>query len=146
VLSRAVRVVTILILAELGVLVGVMGAFVHSVRAELGGFAVPAGLFAALGGLVASLVVGRHAVTGRAGVIAVAAAWLLVVVVLSVQRAEGDLIIASNVVGYAFLWGGAILAAVVVTLPTPALAPSSYAPLGPAGRDVRPGGLRGHSE
>jgi hypothetical protein len=118
VLSRAVRVVTTLILAELGVLVGVAGAFVHNVTVTLGGLALPAGLFAALGAVAGALVIARRVSAGRLGAAVTAATWLLTVLLLSIPRPEGDLVIADGVAGYTFLWGGAILAAVIVTLPT----------------------------
>ena len=116
-LSRAVRVVTIVVLAELGVLVGLVGAFVHDTTAAVRGVSLPVGLLAALGAAVGSLLIARHAVPGRAGVLVAAGCWLVTAVVLSMPRPEGDLVIADGVAGYAFLWGGAILAAIVVTLP-----------------------------
>jgi len=121
VLSRAVRVVTLLLLIELGVLVGGVGAFVHNVRATVGGLDVPCGLVAALCGSVGLFVLARRVLASRVGVAAAGAAWLVTALLGSVKRPEGDLVIANTVVGYIYLWGGAILAAVAVTLPTATL-------------------------
>ena len=53
----------------------------------------------------------------RLAVLAPGAGWLVPVLVLSVPRPEGDLVVAANLAGYVFLLGGSVLIGLGVALP-----------------------------
>jgi hypothetical protein len=102
-----------------GGLAAVLGSFAHAATA--GG--APAGLAAALGLSFACFVTTGLAARRRGPVALAAAAWVLVVLVLSLRRPEGDLVVPGTALGYAWLLGGTLAAAAAVSLP--------YAGVGP---------------
>ncbi|MBH1935641.1 hypothetical protein I5Q34_15415 [Streptomyces sp. AV19] len=96
-------------LVVLGFLVGVAGSLVQS------GWA-PGGLLLALLG-VAALCYGGAAVTGgRAGGAAGGIGWLLAVLLLSLNRPEGDFLFEAGVGSYVFMLGGMAIAVICATL------------------------------
>ncbi|MFC6576820.1 DUF6113 family protein [Planomonospora parontospora] len=102
------------VLVLLGALMGLMGGFQHSwylrpvpisaIGWVLGTFAVCHGAGRAMG--------------GRAGAMAPAAGWLAVTTLWLTARPEGDLVIADDVSGYVYLYGG-LLAALAGALLVP---------------------------
>lgn len=98
-----------------GVVAGVVGSFVHPARVA----GLPVGLLCALGLSAAGFVAGGLAVGARSGAAAGALGWLVPVLLLSSPRPEGDLVVAGDGFGYAWLLGGTVVAAVAVALPYP---------------------------
>jgi hypothetical protein len=100
-----------------GVLAGglsaLLGSFVHAATV---GWA-PVGLVAALGLSLACFVAVGLAARRRGPVGLGAVAWMLVVLVLSMPRPEGDLVVPGTPLGYAWLLGGLLVAAASVSLP-----------------------------
>lgn len=109
-----------------GFAAGLLGSFVHPLR--LAGLPVGLGL-----GLVLSAVTFTSygaLVRRRTGAAAAALGWLAPVLLLSTPRPEGDLVVAGNPLGYAWLLGGTLLAGLCIAVPyADLLAPT--APPGP---------------
>jgi hypothetical protein len=103
-------------LVPLGVAVGVLGAFVHAATVRPLGLPLPVGLAVALAAEAALLLAGCAALGNRWGAAIPAVTWTLTVLMLTLPRPEGDLIVAANLVGYAFLLLGTVLAGLVVSL------------------------------
>jgi uncharacterized membrane protein len=66
------------------------------------------------------------AMESRLGVAATAVPWLVITVLLSTRRAEGDLVVTGTLAGYVYIFGGAIaaVAAVAATRPSAPRAPA----------------------
>jgi hypothetical protein len=99
------------VLAVLGSVLAVIGSFEFSW--EAGSLPVAAVLLS-----VVNLAVFRGAgwaMETKLGAVVPAVFWLIVVVVLSSRRPEGDLIVTGTVPGYVFIFGGAIAALVAVS-------------------------------
>ena len=100
------------VLFVLGVFLGVLGALEHSwillnvPVAAIGWlavlFAVPYGMGRVMG--------------SRMGALTTAVGWGVISAVLATHRSEGDLLIAANTAGYAYLYGGMAAVAVAVLL------------------------------
>ncbi|POM27576.1 hypothetical protein BTM25_19920 [Actinomadura rubteroloni] len=107
------------VLALLGAVVGVFGAAV-----QLWPFtpAVAPALLAAAAVFAVAYLAGRG-MGSRAGAIVPGTAWLVVTLVLSAQRSEGDLLILGNAAGYVYMAAG-VLAVVAAPLLVPAKHPS----------------------
>lgn len=108
------------VLFVLGVFLGLVGALAHAWGfVQVLGWEVPVG---ALGWLV--VLFGVPYAMGwlmetRLGAIVPAVGWGLISAVLAVQRSEGDLLIAANAAGYAYLYGGMLaMAAGVLLVPS----------------------------
>lgn len=56
------------------------------------------------------------AMESKLGVAALAVPWLIVVVLLSTRRPEGDLVVTGTTAGYVFIFGGSIAAVVAVAV------------------------------
>lgn len=123
------RVLGAVVAAALGIGVGLLGAFVHSVSVRALGISAPVGLLPALVGLGALLVVTGTVLRSRLALLAPAAGWAVAVFPMAVPRPEGDLVVAANAAGYLFLLGGAVLIGGCLTLPYGGA---------PSGRVVRP--------
>lgn len=113
------------VLVVLGLLVGVLGSFEFSWTMA----SVP---IAAVILTVADFAVFRAAgwaMQSRLGVAATAVPWLVVTVLLSTRRAEGDLVVTGTLAGYVYIFGGAIaaVAAVASTGPSAMRAPARRA-------------------
>lgn len=107
-----------------GVALGVVGSFQFSW--DLGGVPV-----AALALTAVNLVVFRvagWAVAAKLGAVAVAVPWLIVVILLSSPRAEGDLIVTGTLEGWLFILGGAAAAALAIAWTPSPLRPPSPGP------------------
>ncbi|MEV0399896.1 DUF6113 family protein [Actinoallomurus sp. NPDC050550] len=103
------------VLAVLGLLIGLVGSFEFSWTA---GSVPMAAILLSLVEFAAFRLAG-WGMSGRLGVAAMAIPWLIVVVLLSSRRPEGDLIVTGTTGGYVFIFGGAIaaVAAAVATRP-----------------------------
>ncbi|MFD8230086.1 DUF6113 family protein [Streptomyces massasporeus] len=93
----------------LGALVGVAGALVQP-----GWF--PGGLLLALAGEAGAVLGATRVLRGRVGGVAVAAGWMLSVVLLTASRPEGDFLFAAGSGSYLFLLGGIAVAVICATL------------------------------
>lgn len=103
------RIVGLVVAFALGTLVGVLGAFVHSMQPRVLGIPLPAGLLLALAAHVGVLVSTGLLFRTRVAIAAPAAGWLIAAFLFSIARPEGDLVVTASFVGYGFLLGGAIL-------------------------------------
>lgn len=120
------------VLVVLGLLLGLVGSFEFSWTA----FGLP---IAAVVVAVVDFAVFRAAgwaMRSRLGVAAVAVPWLVVTVLLSTRRAEGDLVVTGTLAGYVYIFGGAIAAAVAVASTRPSGLPRD--PAGPPGEPRPP--------
>ncbi|WP_274561783.1 DUF6113 family protein [Streptomyces spiramyceticus] len=110
---NAGRVGAYLLLAVLGALVGAAGVLVHAAW-------IPGGLLLALLATTCVFYGGMYAMGTKAGVGASAAGWIVSIVLMTVSRPEGDLLIGGSLVSYAYMLGGMGLAVICATvLPLP---------------------------
>jgi len=109
-------VVSVAIAGVLGIGVGVLGAFVHSISVSALGVDLPVGLVPALAGLGALLVASGAALRSRVPVIGASIGWAVGVFAMAVPSNEGDLVVAGTMGGYLFLIGGALLIGGCLTL------------------------------
>ncbi|MYU23574.1 DUF6113 family protein [Streptomyces sp. SID8352] len=93
----------------LGAVVGVAGALVQPAW-------FPGGLLLALAAEAGLCLGAGRATGGRAGAVAPAAGWALVVVLLTASRPEGDFLFAAGSGSYLFLLGGIAVAVMCATL------------------------------
>jgi hypothetical protein len=100
------------VLAGLGA--GVLGSFAHASTS----YGLPVGLVAALGLCLGVFAVARLAGSSRAPVAGAAVGWATAVLLLSVQRPEGDLVVPGTALGYCWLVGGMLGAAATVSWPS----------------------------
>jgi len=97
----------------MGIVAGVLGSFVHPVTA----WGIPVGLLCALALSGAVFVTAGLAVRSRSGAGAAAAGWLLPVLLFSSPRPEGDLVVPGDALGYAWLFGGVVVAGLAIAWP-----------------------------
>lgn len=98
------------VLAVLGVLLGVIGSFEFSWEAGV----VPV---AAIALALVNLAVFRAAgwaMESRLGAVVPAVLWMIVLIVLSSRRPEGDLVVTGTTAGYTYMFGGAVAALVAI--------------------------------
>jgi len=100
------------VLAGLGA--GLLGSFAHAATS----YGLPVGLFAALGLSVGVFAVARLATASRTPVVGAVLGWATMVLLLSVQRPEGDLVVPGTAQGYFWLLGGMLVAAATVSWPS----------------------------
>lgn len=128
------------VLVVLGFVLGVLGGF-HAA------WTTPSGVpIVSIAAIVVNLVVfwvTGWAMRSKLGSLLPAVAWLIVAMLLSVRKVEGDLIIAGTLAGQLFLVGGSIAAAVAVGL-APAARPDALAAERLAGQRVGAHGPGGH--
>jgi hypothetical protein len=107
-------------LALLGLLVGSGGAFLQAYTVRLG-TRLPAGTVFAL--LVLGAVAFSAALVARSklGLGVVAVGWLTSVIVFTYGRPEGDVVIAADLPGYTYLFGGVVVLGALSALPYSAL-------------------------
>ncbi|MFJ3303117.1 DUF6113 family protein [Streptomyces sp. NPDC086549] len=103
------RIAAYLGLFVLGAVVGVAGSLVQA-----GWF--PGGLLLALAGAAGLFLGGARATGTRAGAVAPAAGWFVIVIFLTVGRPEGDFLFGAGGGSYLFLLGGMALAVICATL------------------------------
>jgi hypothetical protein len=99
---------------------GLLGSFVHATTS----YGVPVGLLAGLGLSLAVFVTAGLATRSRGPVAAAAAGWVAVVLLLSLRRPEGDLVVPGTLLGYVWLLGGTLLAGAAVSWPYASTGPS----------------------
>ncbi|MET9519532.1 DUF6113 family protein [Streptomyces sp. NPDC002994] len=103
------------LLVLLGAITGAAGVLVHAAW-------FPGGLLLALLATTGLFYGGMYATGTRSGVGASAAGWLVAIVLLTVSRPEGDLLIGGSSVSYAYMLGGmaiAVICATMLQLPQP---------------------------
>lgn len=103
------RVVAHLGLFVLGAVVGVAGTLVQPAW-------FPGGLLLALAGEAGLVLGAARVMRSRAGGVVAAAGWLLVVILLTASRPEGDFLFAASAGSYLFLLGGIAVAVICATL------------------------------
>ncbi|WP_112470611.1 DUF6113 family protein [Streptomyces triticisoli] len=103
------RIAAYLGLFLLGAVVGGAGALVQAAW-------FPGGLLLALAGAVGLFLGGARVANSRGGAVAGAAGWVVVVVLLTTSRPEGDFMFAAGIGTYAFLFGGMALAVICATM------------------------------
>jgi hypothetical protein len=108
-------------LLVLGFVLGAYGAFVSSMAA----FGVPWGALGVVAANALTCWLAGRAMGGKLGAAAPFGGWIIAVVLLSVQRSEGDFVITGSVGGYLFLFGGTAAAAAAVALTRPSRWPPS---------------------
>jgi hypothetical protein len=89
----------VIVLMVVAALVGVSGAFMHH-------WARPLGIFLAIGAVVGVMYIGRRWLRSRAGLGAVALAWVAPILVFAAERPEGDLVIQADAPGLVLIFGG----------------------------------------
>ncbi|GAA3474004.1 DUF6113 family protein [Nonomuraea roseola] len=100
-------------LVVLGVVLGVVGGFTHAWYIGASFPAAAIGWVPVLFGLC--LLAGRM-MRSKLGASAVAIGWLLVSMVFSLKRAAGDLVIAGDIAGFVYLYGGLVAVVIAVLL------------------------------
>lgn len=113
--SRGARIAAYAGLAVLGGAVALAGALVQA-----GWF--PLGLLLALAGAVGLFLGGARLTRTKIGAAAPAGGWMLVVVLLTTTRPEGDFLFGTGAGAYVFLFGGMFAAVMCATV-----VPSGYA-------------------
>jgi N-acetyl-1-D-myo-inositol-2-amino-2-deoxy-alpha-D-glucopyranoside deacetylase len=132
----AVRVIVHVAALAAGLVVGVLGSFVH----PLTWAGLPYGLLLGLA-LTGSLVATGGLVTrSRSGALVATAGWLLAVGTMSLPRPEGDLIVPATALGYAWLLGGTLVAGLAMAVPYRLLPGASHG--APADRGAPSGAAR----
>ncbi|GAA3424852.1 hypothetical protein GCM10018953_20350 [Streptosporangium nondiastaticum] len=133
--EAAVTAAAYCVLALFGLGFGVVGAFQHSWYL----WPVPVSAVGCVAVLFGVCYGAGRMMGGKLGALAPAVAWLVVTMIWLGQRPEGDLVIANDLSGYVYLYGGlvAVLAAVMLTPSARGgswlLTQHSFGP-GPAGR------------
>ncbi len=110
------------VLAVLGVVLGLIGSFEFSW--ELGPVPVAAVLLSGLN--LAVFWAAGWAMRSKAGAVVPAALWMIILVVLSTRRPEGDLVVTGTTQGYVYMIGG-VLAALVAIAGTRPVRPGAVA-------------------
>jgi uncharacterized protein DUF6113 len=100
------------VLAVLGLVLGVITSYQFSWT--LVGFPVAAVLLSVVE--FAAFRLAGWAMESKLGAAALAVPWLIVVVLLSSRRPEGDLIVTGTTAGYVFIFGGSIAAVVAIAM------------------------------
>ncbi|HSK27672.1 MAG TPA: DUF6113 family protein [Jiangellales bacterium] len=111
------RAAAVAALVPVAVAAAVCACFTHAGTVTLATLRLPAGLLVALAGSAGVLALGTLLARSRWGSGAVATAWVLTVVLLSLPRPEGDVVVAGDVVGLTFLGVGVALAGLAVGVP-----------------------------
>jgi hypothetical protein len=101
----------------LGLLVGVVGAFVQAARIMTGGITIPWGLVLMLGVLLVCVRLGVEAIGTRWAGWCVFGAWLGITIVFAAEMPSGALVIAAGDRQMAYLFGGVIVGAAAATVP-----------------------------
>ena len=99
---------------------GLLGSFVHATTS----YGVPVGLLAGLGLSLAVFVTAGLTTRSRAPVAGAALGWVVAVLLLSIRRPEGDLVVPGTLLGYVWLLGGTLLAGAAVSWPYASTGPS----------------------
>jgi hypothetical protein len=101
------------VLAVLGVLLGVIGSFEFSW--QFGSVPVAAILLSVVN--LAAFRAAGWAMESKLGAVVPAVVWMIILVVLSSRRPEGDLVVTGTTPGYVYMFGGAVaaLAAIIWT-------------------------------
>ena len=104
-------------LVLVAIVVGGTAGVVHRTRVGMLGLTVPVGMVAALGGVLAVVLLARRWGRSRLAVAVVGAAVAVPVLVLSQFRAEGDLVVVEDVWGLTLLGGTALVLTAGLVVP-----------------------------
>jgi hypothetical protein len=122
-MTRGQRWLLAVVLLVLGLVVGVVGAFVQAQRATLegswGSLALPWGVLVVWIALVAAIRGGAWWMRSRWGGWAVLLGWLTATVALSTESPSGDVALSGGGRQLTYLLGGVILASAAASLPVP---------------------------
>ncbi|MER5647906.1 DUF6113 family protein [Streptosporangium sp. NPDC002524] len=110
------------VLVMLGLLLGVLGGFQHSWYVR----PVPVSAIGCVALLFAVTYWAGRTTRGKAAPLAFAAGWALVTVIWTAGRPEGDLVIANDLSGYLYLYGGLAAIAMGVLLSPSATVAGSW--------------------
>jgi uncharacterized protein DUF6113 len=108
-------------LVLLGALVGFAGVLVQAAW-------FPGGLVLALAAAAGVFWGGATVMRRKAGAVLPAFGWLVLVVLASLPRAEGDFLFGAGIGAYVFLFGGMFLGVLCATLALPVVPPSANRP------------------
>ncbi len=100
-----------------GAAAGLLGSFTFAYTAG----SLPVGLLVALCLCLAVFVTAGLALRSRGAAAVAAAGWLVMVGLMSMQRAEGDLVVPATSLGYSWLLVGTLVAGVSLAVPYAAL-------------------------
>lgn len=109
-------------LALLGAAFGVVGSFAQNWTAG----PVPVASIVLVALVFAMVRLAGYGMGGRLGATVPAAAWVIVAFLMSVRRAEGDLVVPGTVAGYVFIVGGMVAAVAGVMLVPASRAPGEW--------------------
>jgi hypothetical protein len=98
------------VLAVLGVLLGVIGSFQFSW--EIANIPVAAVILCLVN--LAVFRTAGWAVESRLGAVVPSVLWIIIVLVLSSRRPEGDLVVTGTIPGYVYIFGGAVAALIAI--------------------------------
>ena len=112
-MPRARRLVACLLAVAGGLGAGLLGSFIHGSAAH----GVPIGLITALGLSLSVFSAAGLATRSRGPAALAVAGWLLMVLLLSLRRPEGDLVVPGTLLGYLWLLAGAVVAGAAVSWP-----------------------------
>lgn len=98
------------VLAVLGVLLGVVGSFEFSWEAG----SVPIAAIALAAVNLAVFRAAGWAMESRLGAVVPAVLWMIILLLLSSRRPEGDLVVTGTAAGYIYMFGGAAAAVVAI--------------------------------
>ena len=96
-----------------GLAAGVLGSFVHAATS----YGVPVGLLTALGLSLTVFVAVGLATRSRGTAAWAVAGWVVAVLLLTVRRPEGDLVVPGTALGYGWLLGGMLVAGGALSWP-----------------------------
>jgi hypothetical protein len=92
-----------------GLLAGCAGSFLQEGVLRVAGTALPVGVVAALALTVCVVAGAGRRLASRTGAAAALAGWMVATIAVSLPRPEGDVVVAADVAGFVWLYGGALL-------------------------------------
>lgn len=110
-------VVTAVVLALAGVVLGLFGGFLQAWTVPVLGWAAPVGLVLVLATVVACIRALVHAFGTRRAGVAFFVGWVVVSVLLALPTSEGDIVIAGNPLALVYLFGGVVIGSMAANLP-----------------------------
>lgn len=110
-------VVTAVVLAFAGVVLGLFGGFLQAWTIPVLGWQAPVGLVLVLATLVAVIRALVHAFGTRRAALAFFVGWVVVSVLLALPTSAGDIVIASSPIALVYLFGGVVIGSMAANLP-----------------------------
>lgn len=103
--------------AVAGLVSGVLGSFHQAWTARVGGVGLPVGAAVCLVVALAVVVAAGRVTGSRVGALSAFVGWMVAVLVLTLPRPEGDLVVPGTPGGYLWLFGGTVLGAGALAWP-----------------------------